>query len=126
MNKVGSFEIKLNADTISIGNLSFAPAEADRLQNIVGFAGGMSKLKTLPARIGEYPFDVKFFEDGSLSVERAGTNQSVKMEFGEIDDFLKAINIAIGSSKDERILRPQPRRTGQIGRGFPDVFEGKS
>ena len=127
VNSMAKFEVEANSEIITIDGFTITPGEADSLKEAVSFAGGMREFTPLPPHIEFGPFVVKFFEDGSLIVNRAtGDSGEIRFHFNTVDRLIVAISDALGISVDQKRLRPSPRSVGDPGfLADEDLIEGR-
>ena len=113
---MADFEVTADSEIITIDGLTLAPAEADNLKAAVSFAGSMRDVSPLPPQIDYVQFVVRFFEDGTLIVNRAsGEGGEIKFSFKTVNELVVAVTSAIGISIDRKRLRPSPRSVGDPG-----------
>ena len=123
---MADFKIRADSEVINIDDFTISPAEAETLKEAVAFAGSMRDVKALPPHIDYKQFVVRFFEDGTLIVNRAtGQGGEIKFSFNTVDTLVVAVTTALGISIDAKRLRPSPRATGQPGfLADGDIIEG--
>ncbi len=124
---MAEFKYEADSELITIDGLTIAPAEADHLKSAVSFAGGMRDFTPLPPQIDFEQFVVRFFEDGSLIVNRAtGEGGEIRFHFNTVDRLVVVITQALGISVDRKMLRPSPRSVGDPGfLAEGDIIEGR-
>jgi hypothetical protein len=127
---IGDIETIVSPSEIWIGKFKFAPAEADKLTNLISIARSMQTMKTLPGNIGDPPFEIIFQEDGTFRLRREASGwdgtDSVLFKLSIADAVVRGIQEAVKVSVDIKLLEPQPRYTGQVGKEAPDIFEGRN
>jgi len=120
------FSKRTTSERIFINDLEITPAEADDLKAAVSFAGGMRKFPGLPPQINYGRFVVKFLEDNTLLVFRAGSPGELVFDWDTVDELILAITSAANISINKKILSPAPRAVGSIALfNSGDVIEGR-
>jgi len=124
---MAEFDIEADSEYIRIDGFTFAPAEADEVKSAISFAGGMRDFPTLPPQLAFERFVVKFYEDGTLTLERSGDETTViKFDFDSIDSLIVAITSGLDISIDKKRLSPSPRHVGSLSMfNSGDVIEGR-
>jgi hypothetical protein len=124
---MAKFEIEADSETIKIDGFEIAPAEAAKLTEAVGFAGGVRDFPRLPEKMEFPPFLLSFSEDGTIIVRRAnGTGGKIEFSFSTVDELIVAVQQATAVSVDQRRLRPTPRVTSSNLFGNEgDIVEGR-
>ncbi len=111
-----NFEVTADSEIITIESLTIAPAEAENLRSAVAFAGAMRSVPNLPPQIDYEQFVVKFFEDGTLVLNRSsGDGGVIEFSFSTVDQLVNTVTSALGVSVDRKRLRPSPRSVGDPG-----------
>lgn len=118
---MGNFKASVTSHDIVINDFRFAAAEADKLKELVGIAGKMGGLKALPPEITNPPFEIRFYENGSMDLLRSNNNDSINFSFDTVDELVKTVTESIKMNNDARTLNPQPRGTGSIDLPFEDI-----
>lgn len=124
---MSDFKVTADSEIITIDGLTIAPAEADNLKSAISFAGSMRDVPNLPAKIDFEQFVVRFFENGTLIVNRAAGGESgeIKFSFDTVDQLVVTITSALGVSIDKKRLSPSPRSVGDPGfYDQGDIIEG--
>jgi hypothetical protein len=121
------FEIEADSENIRIDGFEISPAEAAKLSEAVGFAGGVRDFPRLPDKMEFPPFLLTFSEDGTIIVRRAnGTGGKIEFSFSSVDELIVAVQQATAISVDQKRLRPSPRVTSSNLFGNEgDVIEGR-
>ena len=125
--KMGNWNIEVRPTVLLIEQLQFNPGEAEKLTGLLGFARKMAGLNTLPEKIGNPPFEIRFEDNGGILLKRVeNTAIALKTSFAELDDLVETINGMIKMTIDERTLRPQIRPTATFNSPVGgDIFEGQ-
>jgi hypothetical protein len=126
-NMYHKWSYKVNIDEIKIDDFIYRPADAPKITALLGFAGSMSEMKTLPPTIEDPPFIIEFSEDGGLTLN-SGNGGSVKFSFADIDTLINLVDDLVKVAIDQHTLRPRGRAIGSVSTmpGEGDVIIGRN
>jgi hypothetical protein len=127
--EIGPFTIEVEMSNLTVrrgdARITFAPGETATATSIVGTARMMERMKVLPPKIANSPWEVLFFADGSLEWKRNDRKNGIKFTFQEADELVQAIDTALNKYADAMRIRGGPG-AGVSALKIPDPpFDGR-
>jgi len=104
-------------------SLELSPNEINKATALLGIAGGMANLRSLPSEISDHPLTIEFMEDGNHTLNKEDTKFTFTFE--EIDNVIKSFQMALATAIDLQKVGPQTIPHSVIDHG-EDVFEGRN
>ena len=104
------FLFTATVNDIQVNNLKFAPGEISTVANLLGWARRMSRLKTLPPKIKNAQFEIRFFPNRVLTLTRIEPKEEeIEFTFEDVDELIEGLQNMINSHIDLNKLGSQKK-----------------
>jgi hypothetical protein len=95
---------------------NLAPAEVEAASSLILAAMRMEQLPSIPDKITNKPFVVRFFNEGeyALALERTDKQDTMPFNWGDGDPLISALQDGLAMAVNERTLVGSNRGTGYV------------
>ncbi len=106
-------------------SIEITAAESLILTTLLATVAGMMNFKTLPPKIKETPFEIRFSPEGICTLTRDFEDKGVRLLMEEMDEVIKGVKLCVLKIQDMSGIRGGPE-AGTPAFDTPDpVLEGR-